>query len=159
MSERQEAVSLGTIDPTALRRAKAVVERLRLVYIEEWAPAALDELEAAVLALRTPAAPPHRADEGGPDRRDQILRLTHDMKGQAGTFGLDLLTDFATSMHSVALSAVEIGVREADVFLAHIMAMRTALQNVASHPEGILDDDLEAELRAGLLQVVRHSLN
>ena len=81
------------------------------------------------------------------------------MTSQAGTFGLDLLVDFATSMHAVAAATRRIGVREADVFLAHIMAMRTALSNAADDPEGLPSTALEKEVRRGLRKIVRQTLN
>lgn len=156
MSTDNEAVGQGTIDPSALKRAEAVIERLRWVYVCEWAPDALDEMEAAVLALRRYA---DNGKEGEAGRHKAILRLSHEMKGQAGTFGLDLLADFAASMHTVAAETQRIGVREADVFLAHIMAMRTALSTIARDPCGLLHAGLEKELRRGLRQIVRQNLN
>ncbi len=156
MSTDDETIGQGTIDPSALKRAEAVIERLRWVYICEWAPDALDEMEAAVLALRRYADSGEDSETG---RRNAVLRLSHEMKGQAGTFGLDLLADFAASMHAVAAGTQRIGVREADVFLAHVMAMRTALSTVANAPDGLLHAGLEKELRRSLRQIVRQNLN
>jgi|GEM_PF-1496720 len=157
MSTEQKNLGRGPIDPTALKRAEAVIDQLRWVYICEWAPEALDEMEAAVLALRRYAK---KEDETGEvERHDAVLHLSHDMKGQAATFGLDLLADFAASMHAVAAATRRIGVREADVFLAHIMAMRTALSGAADDPDGLLSTGLERELRTSLRQIVRRTLN
>lgn len=154
MSTDNETIGQGAIDPSALKRAEAVIERLRWVYICEWAPDALDEMEAAILALR------RYAGKGGEKKRhDAVLRLSHEMKGQAGTFGLDLLADFAASIHAVAAGTQRIGVREADVFLAHIMAMRTAVSTAAGDPDGLPGAALEKELRRGLRQIVRRNLN
>jgi len=156
MSTNSETIGHGTIDPAALKRAEAVIGRLRRVYICEWAPEALDEMEAAVLGLRR-YANRYGANQG--ERCDALLRLSHDMKGQAGTFGLDLLADFAVSMHAVAAGTRSLGVREADVFLAHIMAMRTTLSAAASDAEGVPGAALERELRRGLRRIVRQNLN
>lgn len=156
MSTNSETIGQDTIEPASLKRAEAVIERLRRVYICEWAPEALDEMEAAVLALRRYAS----RDAGGEaGRHDALLRLSHEMKGQAGTFGLDLLADFAASMHTVAAGSRCLGVREADVFLAHIMAMRSALSAAAGAPEGVPGAALERDLRRGLRQIVRQNLN
>lgn len=156
MSVREDTFGLGTIDPAALKQADIAVERLRWIYIHDWAPEALDEMEAAVLSLRRYAKAGGSTDAV---RRDALLRLTHDMKGQAGTFGVEILHDFATSLHNVAKATTRIGVREADVFLAHIMAMRTALTAVASNPEGRLRHSLERELRGNLGRITRRWLN
>ena len=52
MSVQQNMITVGSIDPAALQRAKETVEQLRWLYIREWAPEALNEMEAAVLALQ-----------------------------------------------------------------------------------------------------------
>lgn len=156
MATDSEAFDHRGIDPAALKRAEAAIDRLRRVYICEWAPDALDEMEAAVLALRRYA---NRDGTNEAERHDALLRLSHDMKGQAGTFGLDLLADFAASMHAVAAGNRCLGVREADVFLAHIMAMRTALSAAACDPDGVPGTALERELRRGLRRIVRQNLN
>ena len=157
MSVRQDALNLGVIDPSALKRAEAVVERLRWVYIRELAPEALDEMEAAVLGLGRHSSNRGSKDDG--QRRDAFLRLCHDMKGQAGTFGLDLLTDFAEAMHCTAEAAPAIGERQADVLIAHIMAIRTALAAVRADPRGEISPDLQADLRRDLKQTIRKRFN
>jgi hypothetical protein len=81
------------------------------------------------------------------------------MKGQAGTFGLDLLTDFAASMHAVVSAAVMMGQRQSDVCLGHIMAMRTALRAASCEPAGLLDPKLERQLRSDLRRIVRKTFN
>lgn len=146
----------GAIDPEAMRRVEAVIEQLRWTYIREWAPAAIEEIEAAVLALnrmtRTGSVPASADVE-------TLLRVTHDMKGQAGTFGLDLLQDFAGSLHEFVRAADSIGPREAEVFQAHATGMRTVLTDVSAHPDGALDGQIERDLREGLRQLTRLQFN
>ncbi|MCA8927223.1 MAG: Hpt domain-containing protein [Alphaproteobacteria bacterium] len=156
MSNDQTPRELGPTDPTAVERARAVVERLRWVYVCDWAPEALDEMEAAVLALRRYA---REGEDGEAARHDAVLRLSHAMKGQAHTFGLDLLADFAASIHAIARAARRIGEREADVVLAHILAMRTALSAAANDADGLVHTGLERDLRQNLRRIVRSTLN
>tara|TARA_R110002096_G_scaffold105174_3_gene231656 strand:+ start:1753 stop:2223 length:471 start_codon:yes stop_codon:yes gene_type:complete len=156
MSIRQEALDLGTIDPAVLKRAEAVVERLRWVYIREWAPEVLSEMEAAVLGINQYAK---RGPVMEGKRRDALLRLCHDMQGQAGTFGLELLADFATSMHKIGEASPVIRDRQADVLVAHIMAMRTALRAVAADPDGALSEGLHKELRRDLRKLRQKPFN
>ncbi len=145
----------GAIDPEALRRAEAVVEQLRWTYIREWAPAAMKEIEAEVQAIDRAA----RAEANGSAHCEIIARLTHDMKGQAGTFGLQLLHDFAESLHGLARQVETVGPREAAVFQAHATAMRSVLSDISSSPEAELDTALERELRDGLRKLARLHFN
>ena len=155
MSVQQNMITVGSIDPAALQRAKETVEQLRWLYIREWAPEALNEMEAAVLALRQYS----RASEPVKTGREAVLQLSHDMKGQAGTLGLDLLADFAASIHAVVSASRQIGAREGDVCLGHIMAMRTALRAVAVEPDGVLNPSLEKHLRRDLRKIIRKTFN
>lgn len=147
----------AAIDPDALRRAEDVIEQLRWTYIRDWAPTAMEELEAASRNLC------HAAETGdaetAAESRAIILRVTHDMKGQAGTFGLDLLQDFAASLHHFAEPDSEAAIRQAELCQAHVSAMRTALADVSTQPEGLVSDTLERELRDGLRKLARLRFN
>ncbi len=143
----------GAIDPDAMRRAEEVIEQLRWTYIRDWAPAAMEELEAAAQGLRLAVANGEAA--AAQANRDAILRVTHDMKGQAGTFGLELLQDFAASLHHFARTETPDGARQAELCQAHVFAMRTALADVSAEPAGILDQALERKLRDSLRELAR----
>jgi chemotaxis protein histidine kinase CheA len=147
----------AAIDPDALRRVEDVIEQLRWTYIREWAPAAMQELEAASRSLCHAAAAGDT--ETAAECRAIILRVTHDMKGQAGTFGLDLLQDFAASLHHFAEPDSEAPTRQAELCRAHVSAMRTALADVSTQPEGLVSDMLERELRDGLRKLARLRFN
>lgn len=147
----------AAIDPDALRRMEDVIEQLRWTYIREWAPAAMQELEAASRDLCQAAAAGDRT--AAADSRAAILRVTHDMKGQAGTFGLDLLQDFAASLHHFAAPDSAAAVRQAELCQAHVSAMRTALADVSIQPEGLVSDMVEQELRDGLRKLARMRFN
>lgn len=147
----------STIDPEALRRAEDVIAQLRWTYIREWAPAAMLELEEATRGLRRAAAAGDQ--QAATEHRQTILRLTHDMKGQAGTFGLDLLQDFAASLHNFAAPQTGDARRQAELCEAHVTAMRTALSDASMQPEGLIDSLLEHQLREGLQRLARMRFN
>ena len=147
----------SAIDPDAMRRVEDVIEQLRWTYIREWAPAAIEALETASRNLCRAAAGGDMASING--NLAAILRLTHDMKGQAGTFGLDLLQDFAASLHHFAQADSPSGIRQAELCQAHVTAMRTALSDVSAHPDGALDTVLEQQLRDGLCRLARLGFN
>ena len=147
----------STIDPDAMRRAEDVIEQLRWTYIREWAPAAMQELEAAARGLHD--AVNGKAEQCADANRQTILRVTHDMKGQAGTFGLDLLQDFAASLNAFASIDKPADLRQAELCQAHVTAMRAALTDVSAHPDGALDTELERELRQGLRRLAKLRFN
>jgi chemotaxis protein histidine kinase CheA len=149
MTDSMDDPRSGTIDPEAMRQAEAVIEQLRWVYIREWAPAAILEIEQSVQAIDRCVRAGATKDEAEA-YIDALVRLTHDMKGQAGTFGLDLLQDFAASLHDFVRASDSLGAREADVFTAHASAMRSVLNDVSSNPDGALDEESEQRLREGL---------
>lgn len=157
MTSSAEKRQPGAIDPDAMRRAEDVIEQLRWTYIRDWAPAAMAELEAAARGLRQAVAS-GEAEAGRADR-EIILRVTHDMKGQAGTFGLELLQDFAASLHHFARTENPDRARQAELCQAHVSAMRTALADVSARPAGIIDDALERQLRDGLRELARLKFN
>ncbi len=157
MTASPENHQAGAIDPDTMRRVEDVIKQLRWTYIRDWAPAAIEELETASSSLCRAVAENDSATAGA--NQDAILRLTHDMKGQAGTFGLELLQDFAASLHHFAQSENHSKSRQADLCRAHVTAMRTALSDVSSHPDGALDTHLEQELLNGLRRLAQMGFN
>ena len=147
----------GAIDPDAMRRVEGVIKQLRWTYIREWAPAAIGELETASRGLCRAVADGNTDDADA--NRDAILWLTHDMKGQAGTFGLELLQDFVASLHHFAQADNPTGARRAELCQAHVTAMRTALSDFSNNPNGTLDCALEQQLRDSLRKLVRLGFN
>lgn len=76
-------LDLPGLDPAALARAEAALDALSGRYLA-WAEADLKRLEAALDLLR---ASPGRAG------LERLFTITHDMKGQAATFGYPLLSE------------------------------------------------------------------
>jgi hypothetical protein len=155
LSQMQKEFGVRMFDKDALERAKSVVDQFRQVYVCEWAPDTLDEMEAAVFSLR------HFSGEAanGETRKEALLRLSREMTGHANTFGFDLLSDFASSINAIVSGARDVGAREVDICHAHMMAMRTALEIVADNPDGVLSADDEKRLRRDLRKIVRMTFN
>ena len=76
----------GGVDPEAIRRAEAAVRNLKGAF-EAAAEAQLEELQAACEQIV--AGSSVRAN------LQQIARIAHELKGQGGTFGYELLSDVA----------------------------------------------------------------
>ena len=145
----------GSIDPDALRQAEDVIEQLRWTYIREWAPAAMSEIEGAVQGVNT------SLKSGLPCREflDVIIHLTHDMKGQAGTFGLELLMDFAASLNAFVMSHESIDLAAAEVIQAHATAMRQVIADVSVSPDGAVTAEMAEALSHDLRVLAQMRFN
>lgn len=74
------------LDPDALARAEAALQRLSSQYLQ-WAAADLAELEANLAQL-----------PGDASALQRMFVVAHDMKGQAGTFGYPLVTELGNRL-------------------------------------------------------------
>jgi hypothetical protein len=68
-----------------------------------------------------------------PEIREEILRIFHDMQGQAGLFGYPVLAALGKQFCAYWRGVQAIGPDEADVVRAHIAAVRLILEQ---HLEG-----------------------
>jgi chemotaxis protein histidine kinase CheA len=143
------------VDQDALERAKSVVDRFRQVYIHEWAPDTLNEMEAAVFSLQQYS----NESDNGETRKDALKRLSQNIIGHADTYGLELLADIAKSMNTAVHGARDVGPREVDICHAHIMAMRTVLGSIAENPSAMRDAGEEKRLRRDLRKIVKLTFN
>jgi chemotaxis protein histidine kinase CheA len=77
-------VAAGGVDSAALDKAEAVIATLRDDYLK-WAAEDAGRLQGALEALVSGATDPETA-------KAELFRIAHDMKGQGGSFGYDLVT-------------------------------------------------------------------
>ena len=131
----------GLFEPGALDRANAAIARLKQAYVSEWAPASIDEMyEALAAAMRD-----------RPGRRDQLqrmYRLAHDMKGQGGTFGFELLTDIGETMCRLTGDRDDFSDGEFVLLRAHIDAARRIVLDGLDGEGGEAGRELMASLQA-----------
>ena len=80
----------GAVDPERLARAEAVIEKMTASYLD-WVEADLKKLDAHLTSLK-----PGAADAA--ERIDLIYRTSHDIKGQGGSFGYQLMTEIGALM-------------------------------------------------------------
>lgn len=77
---------------------------------------------------------------------ERINRAAHDMKGQGGTFGYQLITDFSEGLYNFTTTGAGLSDSHVDIIKAHIDAMRVVIR------ERIKGDGSEmgSELKKGL---------
>ena len=87
---------------------------------KSWAKADLARLYEALDAARTHAA---ERDQ----HVDEVYELSHNMRGQGGTFGYTLISDIGNSLCAFIEGANEFGTRELEAIRVHAESMQLAL--------------------------------
>lgn len=81
---------------------------------------------------------------------EAIANVAHDMKGQGGTFGYPLITEFAGSLYEAASLKNAYTDNQVEIIKAHIDSMRAVIRERVSGDGG----DVGAQLSAGLKQTI-----
>lgn len=79
-----------------------------------------------------------------------ISHIAHDLKGQGGTFGYPLITDFADSLYEFTSAKTELTNNHVEIVKSHIDSMRAVIKNRVSGDGG----ETGTALKAGLHQAI-----
>ena len=109
----------GAIDPDVLEKAEQIIADMADDYIH-WAREDVERLTGALAEFT--------ADGGAtPENMDKIFQIAHDMKGQGGSFGYDLVTavghELCRFIEKVEANGV-IGPAEVNAVVLHVQAIR-----------------------------------
>lgn len=139
------AAKVGRDGPDAeelLARADAEIEKL----IEGYA-----ERTAGTLGVLTEALASARSDTADrPGHVERIFALTHDIKGQAGTFGFELATEVADSQCRFIAQMDAAGDRELDLIGTHVGALNAIIRNGIRGDGGDTGREIIAALDAAI---------
>ena len=105
----------GAVDLDTLKRAEGVIADMTDTYVE-WAVKDLAKIHQALENLKAEKK----------DRKDalsQIFQLSHDMKGQGGSFGYTLMTILGGNLCDFVDKLENAGSAEIEVIQLHINAM------------------------------------
>ncbi|MCK5575579.1 MAG: hypothetical protein KAI28_07165 [Sphingomonadales bacterium] len=130
------------ISPEALAKAEAALNDMSEDY-PDWVGKLIDQLDEIH----------NRCNEEGADRKrlfDEINTISHDMKGQGGTFGYPLITTFADSLYTFSYSKGELSDNHVTVIKAHIDAMRAVIKGRVSGGGGEIGEQLTAGLKQAI---------
>jgi hypothetical protein len=111
----------GAVDPSTLQRAEQVIAGLAENYLE-WVEEDLVRLHKAVAALSA-------ATEGGKAELEAIYQVAHDMKGQGGSFGYQLITVVGNQLCRFIEPLKQAGPNEAAVIKLHADTMSLIIAN------------------------------
>lgn len=125
--------------PEAVRNAEAAVAALAENFAE-WMRADLDKALAALAG----------AKDSHPDNADQVREIheiCHNIKGQGGSFGYDLITDVGKSLCDYIHDAGSASDRKLKVVEAHLTAIRFIVDRDIKGDGGPVGEQLQAKLR------------
>ena len=111
----------NAVDSEVLRKAEAAIEDMCEDYLD-WVQKDLADIDTAFDLLLS---------QKGSEREnlDQIFLLAHDMKGQGGTFGFDLITTIADQLCRLVAKKEFTNKNGYDAIHVHIDAMRVVINN------------------------------
>ncbi len=136
-------VGPGTgIDPKLLADAEAAVEEMAADYVN-WVQDDIAKLQATLDKVE--------ADPGSADAAyEEMFNISHDVKGQGGTFGYPLITRIGNSLCRYVEAFEDRSKIDPAICGAHINAMRAVITNKVAGDGG----KLGAQLVTGLDAVV-----
>lgn len=109
----------GSVDMAALARAEEVIANLADDYLD-WVREDFERMEAAFEKLKS-------GDGGDAENLEAMFQIAHDMKGQGGSFGYDLMTAIGDHMCRLLETLDKAGPREQVMIRVHIDAMRVVI--------------------------------
>lgn len=109
----------GAVDLDAISRAEDVIANLADDYLD-WVNEDFVRLEAAFDKLKA-------GDGSDAENLEAIFQIAHDMKGQGGSFGYDLMTAIGDHMCRLLETLDKAGPREQVMIRVHIDAMRVVI--------------------------------
>lgn len=108
------------MDPELLKKAEAVVKQMEEDF-PEWADDYLDQMRAALDAAKADPAAAH-------EQIQRIFTLVMDLKGQAGSYGYQMLTLIGDLLKGYTEDLGQLDRRTVQIIEAHIDAMQAALR-------------------------------
>lgn len=111
----------GAVDLEALKRAEEVIAGMTDSYLD-WVAEDLKKIDAAYQKLK--AASGDRKKE-----LDGVFQVSHDIKGQGGSFGYDLMTAIGNELCRLIERIDTVGPDEMEAIRIHIESMKLVIGN------------------------------
>ncbi|PHZ83323.1 hypothetical protein [Paremcibacter congregatus] len=131
-----------SFDEDILAQATAALEDMAEDY-PDWVSTLIDQL-----------ADVHRRCVDTPEQRvplfEQLHSIAHDMRGQGGTFGYQLISDFADGLYAFTDKSTSTSDNHVEVIKAHIDAMRVVIKQRISGDGGEVGSEIKAGLEAAI---------
>ena len=128
----------GAVDLAAIERAESVIANMADDYLD-WVE---DDLVKIANAQKELKANRDQSEH----HLDKVFQVAHDMKGQGGTFGYQLITDFAEGLYNFTAAGAGLSDSHVEIIKAHLDAMRVVIRERIEGDGG----DIGAEIKKGL---------
>lgn len=135
----------GQISDEAVRRAEQMLSRSHDRYLLQ-AQKDVADLQSVFAALRRDRQEPAVYLE-------RLSAMGREIKGQAGTFGYDLLTRFGDSLYELTRTMRQVSDRQVDLIGAHIDAIEIVVKQDIRGAGGAVGQELSASLRQAIQRV------
>jgi len=129
----------GAVDLEALERAEQVIVGMTDSYLE-WVIEDLKKIDAAYQKLA--AASGDRKEE-----MDGVFQISHDIKGQGGSFGYDMMTAIGNELCRLIERANKIGPDEVQAVKIHIDSMKLVIADDMKGHGGKAGEEMIAGLQ------------
>ncbi|MBO6503839.1 MAG: hypothetical protein JJ850_17860 [Kordiimonadaceae bacterium] len=128
-----------SINPEALEEAEKALNKMSEDY-PDWVSGLIVKLQEQ-----------HGRCVDTPEKRheffEEINHIAHDMKGQGGTFGYPLITDFADSLYGFTVKRPgDISDNQVELVKSHVDAMRAVIRGRVSGDGGEIGAELSKSL-------------
>ncbi len=118
---KQKVTGTPELDRQTLAKIEQRVARLRADY-PSWAIKDIEKAEQAIASL-------HPDNGDASDTLREIYQVSHEIRGQGGSFGYDLMTRFGHSLCRLTDDRDSVNQQAIDVLRAHVNAMRAVITN------------------------------
>ena len=129
----------GAVDLEALQRAEEVIAGMTDSYLD-WVVEDLKKIDKAYARLA--AATGDRKEE-----LEGVFHVSHDIKGQGGSFGYDLMTAIGNELCRLIEKTEKVGPQEVEAVKLHIDSMKLVIGQDMKGPGGKAGEEMLAGLQ------------
>lgn len=129
----------GAVDLETLERAEQVIAGMTDSYLE-WVQEDLNRIDECYKSMQDAEPPRKKA-------ADNLFQVAHDIKGQGGSFGYDLMTVIGNELCRLLERHDSFGNAEMQAIKVHIDAMKLVIQNSMTGDGGTNGQALVAGIR------------
>ena len=110
----------GAVDLATLERAEKAIAEMSDSYLE-WVEEDLKRMDLAYKNLE-------KAEEPRKEEADAVFQIAHDVKGQGGSFGYDLMTVIGNELCRLIERTESFGSAEVQAIKVHVDALKIVIQ-------------------------------
>jgi len=138
----------GAVDAATLERAEAAVANLTDQYLD-WVVQDLDRIGKAYEELES------AGEESIPDKLEAVFQISHDIKGQGGSFGYDMMTSVGNQLCRLIEHADSANPKLIEAIGVHVETMKLVIAQQIKGNGGKVGE----QMLFGLEQIFKKTTN